>query len=160
METVPISAAGYEERMRELALLRDVRRRDLAERIAILRQDGDIADNPALQALLEEQAELERRIGVLDAHLALAEIVAPAAKGEAGIGSTIRIRDARGREFEYELVGPLEADVGNGRVSTNAPVGRALLGRRAGDLVEVDTPRGSSTYEIVAVAGTARRRAA
>jgi transcription elongation factor GreA len=160
METVPISPAGFDERVRELELLRDVRRREVAEQIALARQDGDVDDNPGLHALLVEQAQVEQRIGLLEAHLAFVEIVRPSLNGEAGIGSTIRIRDDRGRQVEYELVGPLEADVSSGRVSTNAPVGRALLGRRVGDRVEVETPQGAVVLEIVALTSRPRRRAA
>ena len=150
-ETLPISADGYERRCRELDALRDVARRELGERLREARQDGDLADNPALQDLLEEQAQLERRIALLEAQLAVAEIVAPAADGRAGIGSVVRVRDGDGSTFEYELVGPLESDVGNGCVSIGAPVGRALAGQRAGAHVEVATPRGPLTLEVVSV---------
>jgi transcription elongation factor GreA len=149
--SVLISADGYEQCCRELDGLRNVARRELAERMREARQDGDLADNPTLQDLLEEQAQLERRIARLDAQLGVAEIVPPATDGRAGIGSVLRVRDADGATFEYELVGPLESDVRNGRVSIGAPVGQALLGHRAGALVEVATPRGQRTLEVVSV---------
>jgi transcription elongation factor GreA len=150
-ETLLISADGYEQRCRELDALRSAARREFGERLREARQDGDLADNPALQDLLEEQAQLERRIALLEEQLAVAEIVVPAADGQAGIGSVVRIRDGEGATFEYELVGPLESDIGNGRVSIGAPVGQALVGRRPGARVEVTTPRGSLTLEVVSV---------
>jgi transcription elongation factor GreA len=150
-ETLLISADGYAQRCRELDALRNEARRELGERLREARQDGDLADNPALHDLLEEQAQLERRIASLEAKLAVAEIVAPAADGRAGIGSVVRLRDGDGATFDYELAGPLESDAANGRVSIAAPVGRALLGRRAGARVEVATPRGPLALEIVSV---------
>jgi transcription elongation factor GreA len=116
------------------------------------RQDGDLADNPVLQDLLEEQALLERRIAFLEAQLAAAEIVAPVADGSVGIGSVVLIRDGDGATFELELVGPLESDVSRGRVSIATPVGQALVGQRAGARVEAQTPRRPRALEIVLVA--------
>lgn len=150
-ETLLISADGYEQRCHELAALRYEARRELGERLREARQDGDLADNPALQDLLEEQAQLTRRIGLLEAQFAAAEIVAPAVDGRAGMGSVVRVRDGDGRTFEYELAGPLESDAANGRVSISAPIGRALTGRRAGARVEVATPRGPLPLELVSV---------
>jgi transcription elongation factor GreA len=150
-KTLLMSADGYEQRSRELDALRNQTWRELGERLREARQDGDLADNPALHDLLEEQAQLERRIARLEAQLAAAEIVAPVTDGRAGIGSIVRVRDGEGATFEYELVGPLESDAGNGRVSIGAPVGQALVGAPAGARVEVATPRGPLTLEIVSV---------
>jgi transcription elongation factor GreA len=159
-ETVLISAEGYEQRRRELDALRTEARSELAERLREARQDGHLADNPALQELLEEQAQLERRIALLEARLAAAEIVAPSADGRVGIGSLVRVRDGGGATFELELVGPLESDAGNGRVSVDAPVGRAVAGERAGSRVEVQAPGGPLALEIVAVRQGRRAKAA
>jgi transcription elongation factor GreA len=151
-QIVLMSADGFEQRCGELETLRNDARRQLSDRLREARQDGDLADNPALVDLLEEQAQLERRIAVLEAQLAGAEIVTPAADGCAGIGSLVRVRDlSNGDLCEYELVGRLESDVGNGRVSIGAPVGRALFGQRAGARVEVMTPRGPLALQLVKV---------
>jgi transcription elongation factor GreA len=150
-ETLLISAEGYAQRCRELDGLRTEARSDLAEGLREARQDGHLDDNPALYDLFEEQAQLERRIALLEAQLAVAEIVAPADDGVVGIGSVVRVRDDTGTTGEYELVGPLESDVGNGRVSIEAPVGRALVGNRAGARVEVAAPRGALALEVVSV---------
>jgi transcription elongation factor GreA len=148
---VLISPDGYDDRCRELDLLRTEARRDLAARMHDARQDGDLADNPVLQELLTEQHQLERRIGGLEAQLAVAEIAFPALDGRAGVGSVVRVRDADGATSEYELVGPLESDASNGRVSVAAPVGQALLYQRAGARVEVQTPGGRHALEIISV---------
>ena len=140
-ETSLISAEGYAQRCSELDELRTEARSALTERLREARQDGHLDDNPALYDLFEEQAQLERRIALLEAELAVAEIVVPAADGVAGVGSIVHLRDDTNAMARYELVGPLEADIGNGRVSIEAPVGRALVGRSAGEVVEVDTPR-------------------
>jgi transcription elongation factor GreA len=158
--TVLISADGYERLCRDLELLRTDARRALAEGMRDARQDGDLADNPALHDLLEEQQQLERRIVALEAQLAAAEIAAPAADGRAGVGSVVRVRDADGATAEYELVGPLESDATNGRLSVAAPVGQALLHQRAGARVEVRTPRGRRALEVISVRPPAIRREA
>jgi transcription elongation factor GreA len=154
---VLISADGYEERSRELDILRTEARRDLAARMRDAHEDG-VDDNPMLQELLDEQHQLERRIAGLEGQLALAEIATPALDGRAGVGSVVRVRDARGATADYELVGPLESDAGNGRVSIAAPVGQALLHQRAGARVEVQTPRGRQTLEILSVRSPAVER--
>ena len=150
--TVLISAAGYERLCSELDTLRTEARRTLSEQLREAREDGDLEANPALGDLLEEQAQLERRISLLEARLDAAEIAEPAADGRAGIGTLVRVRDvAAGSEHEYELVGPLESDLDSGRVSVEAPVGRALVGSRAGDGLDVETPRGALELEVLEV---------
>jgi transcription elongation factor GreA len=152
-----ITADGYEQLRAELDTLRDEGRRDLAERLRDARLDGDVADNPALLDVLEEHAHLERRIAVLEDQLAQVRVVAPTRDGVAGLGTRVRVRDVATDEIaEYELVGAVEADVGNGRVSVAAPVGKALAGRRKGDVVEVETPRGSLALEVLRVRAAAR----
>jgi len=146
-----VSAEGYDQLCRELDTLRNRARRELAERLREARRDGHLDDNPTLQDLLHEQAQLERRIALLEAKLCVVEIAGPAARGRAGIGSVVRVRDEDGESFEYALVGPLEADIGNGRISISAPVGRALLGQRARARVDVATPLGPLTLHVLSV---------
>jgi transcription elongation factor GreA len=147
-----ITAGGLARLRHELERLRDVGRHELAERFRTARNDGDVAENPGLIDLLEEHAQLERRIAVLEMQIGSARVVAPARDGVAGVGTSVRVRDsATGEVTEYELVGAVEADVGNGRVSLAAPVGRAIHGRRSGDIVEVETPRGTIELEVLAV---------
>jgi transcription elongation factor GreA len=157
-----ITAEGFEHLRAELDVLRESHRTEIAERLRDAREDGALADNPALWELLEEQAQLERRIAVLEGHLAAARIVAPSGNRVAGIGSSVRVRDvAVDVVAEYDLVGAIESDVENGRVSVTAPIGRALLGREAGETVHVQTPRGSRAFEVLAVGPiTETRRAA
>jgi transcription elongation factor GreA len=120
-----ITATGYEDLRAELETLRGGIAPGLSERLREARQDGHLADNPPLFDLLQEQAQLDQRISLLEARLAAAQIAAPATDGRAGIGSRVRVRDLEaGNIVQYELVGAIEPKVGNGRVSVAAPVGR------------------------------------
>jgi transcription elongation factor GreA len=148
---MPVTADGYEQLWLELETLRVEGRRQISERMREARDDGHLADNPALYDVLVEQAQLERRIATLEEQLAAAQIVAPAPKGIAAIGTSVRVRDvALGEVAEYELVGEIEP-VGNGRVSVGAPIGSALVGRGVGESVVAETPRGARSFEILSV---------
>ena len=153
-----VTAEGHERLCRELETLRGEGRRAMSERLREARADGHLEDNPALFDLLEEQAQLERRIATLEARLAAARIAEPNGDGSAGIGSSVRLRDVQTSElFKYELVGAIEGNVGQGRVSVEAPVGRALFGAAAGAIVTVACPRGELRFEVVSVTGAERR---
>jgi transcription elongation factor GreA len=158
-DDVLVTAAGYAQLCAELEALRTIRRQEVTEHLRDAREDGD-PGNPMLFDLLEEQTQLEGRIALLEAQVAAARIVGPAADGTAGIGSCVRVRHAdSGEVAEYELVGPIESDVGNGRVSVGAPVGRALVGRRRGATVPIETPRGTMQLEILSIGPVAQRTA-
>ena len=158
LDDLLVTAEGYERLRRELETLRGEGRGAMSERLREARADGHLDDNPALFDLLEEQAQLERRIATLEAGLAAARIAEPNGDGSAGIGSWVRLRDLETSElFEYELVGAIESNVGQGRVSVEAPVGRALFGAAAGDVVAVACPHGELRLEVVDVTGTTRR---
>jgi transcription elongation factor GreA len=147
-----ITAGGYEDLRAELEALRGGVAPELSERLRDARQDGHLADNPPLFDLLEEQAQLDGRIAVLEAQLASAQIAAPATDGCAGIGSRVRVRDLEvGSIVEYELVGAIEPQVGDGRVSVAAPVGRALVGQRVGARLDVATPGGTRPLEVLSI---------
>jgi transcription elongation factor GreA len=151
-EALFVTADGYEQLRAELERLRTNGRAGISERLRDARGDGPLADNPALYDLLEEQVQLERRIAILEARLAAAEIVVPATNGAANIGSFVRVRDRRtGDVVEYELVGSVESDVGNGRLSVDAPVGRALVDQRVGAIVDVETPSGPLALKVLSV---------
>ena len=152
-----ITAEGYELLRSELATLRTDGRRDMGERLREARADGHLDDNPALFEVLEEQAQLERRIAVLEGRLAVARIAEPIRDGRAGVGSAVRLHDLEARELvEYELVGAIEGNVDQGRVSVDAPLGRALIGAVTGDVVSVACPRGELRFEVIGVEIAAR----
>jgi transcription elongation factor GreA len=150
--TLCVTAAGYEQLAAELERLRTIGRVEMGEQLREARGDGPLANNPALYELLEEQMQLERRIAILEGQLSAAEIVVPAADGAASIGSFVRVRDGQAGELaEYELVGPVEADIAKGRVSVDAPVGRALIGQGTGAVVDVQTPSGKRGLKVISV---------
>jgi transcription elongation factor GreA len=147
-----LTAYGHEQLRAELETLETDGRRVLQEQLRDARGDGDLADNAGLLELLEEHARLEERIALLAIQLRAAEIVTPAGDGTADLGTCVRVCDlGSGEVREHDLVGALESDLGDGRVSIESPVGRALLGHRAGAVVEVETPSGLLALEIVSV---------
>ncbi len=150
LDELLVTAEGYERLRRELETLRGEGRRAMSERLREARADGHLDDNPALFDLLEDQARLELRIATLEARLAAARIAEPNGDGSVGVGSSVRLRDVETSElFEYELVGSIEGNLGQGRVSVEAPVGRALLGAVAGEIVRVACPRGELRLEVL-----------
>jgi transcription elongation factor GreA len=149
-----VTEAGLARLRAELDTLAGEGRRELGERVRTARGDGHLADNPELFEALEEQTLLEHRIAVLEGQLADARIAdGRHADGAASIGTRVRLlqRDS-GETFEYDLVGAIEADPVAGRISVDSPVGRALAGRAAGEVVDVETPRGLVQLELLAVA--------
>jgi transcription elongation factor GreA len=160
-DRVLMTAEGLERLRRRVERLKTDERRRLRELLREARADGALEDNPTLADLLHEQAELEDRVAMLEVQLALAEVAPPPRDGRAGIGSVVRVRDVgSGDVFDCRLVGPLEADAANGLVSTAAPIGQALAGRRRGETVAAATPRGSVTLEVLEVALAAPTRQA
>lgn len=158
-----ITAEGYELLHSELLALRTSGRAEMSERLREARADGQPDDNPALFDAFEEQAQLEGRIAVLEERLSGARIAEPNDDGSVAIGSAVRLRDLEADEIvELKLVGAIEGSLGQGRVSVDAPVGRALIGAAAGDVVNVTSPRGELQLEVISVEMPAlpRRKAA
>jgi transcription elongation factor GreA len=158
-----ITAEGYELLRSELDQLRAEGRREMSERLRDARADAPIDENPALFEAFQEQAQLERRISLLEGHLAAARVAQPVGNGVAGIGSLIRLRDLEADEVvQYTLVGAIEADPGQGRVSVDAPVGRALLDATSGEVVEIACPGATRRFAVLSVEtpSPSRRKAA
>jgi transcription elongation factor GreA len=152
-ERIPMTLEGYNQLREELARL-ESRRPKIAEMIAKARAYGDLKENAEYHSAKEKQGLLEATIRDLEIKLARAFIVdaEPAPAGEVHYGSYVTIQDlASGAHFQYRLVGPAEADPEADLISTASPVGRALLGRKAGEAVQVQTPGGPRTYTILEV---------
>lgn len=128
------------------------RRREIAERIKHARDFGDIAENAEYTEAKNEQSLVEGRIQTLEAILRNAVVIEDATRqpGIVGVGASVKVSDDEGDE-EYSIVGPAEADPLKGMISNESPLGRALLGKRAGDEVEWSSPSGTSRLKIVAV---------
>jgi transcription elongation factor GreA len=147
-----ITREGYERLQVELDELVTVRRAELASRLRDAREGGGGPDaNSDHAGVLEEHALLERRIGALRQTLALAQVIDPDADGTARIGAYVRLRMPGGAAIRVQLVGPAEADPRAGRISIGSPVGQAILGRRHGDVFEVEAPGGRQRIEVLAI---------
>jgi transcription elongation factor GreA len=137
----------------EIEALETAGRQEIAERIRIAREWGDLKENAEYHDAKNDQARLETRILVLRDKLLNAEVREASSGGDTvDLGSRVEVRDpSTGRTSAYTLVSSVEADAAAGRLSFDSPVGKALRGARAGESVQVTTPRGTRTLEITAV---------
>ncbi len=154
-DVTAMTPAGLEALREEVEHLQTVGRQEIAERIRVAREWGDLKENAEYHDAKNSQALLERRITLLDKKLRSAVAVEPdKAAGVAGFGSTIHVVDEQtGRAATYTLVGSAEASAAAGRLSTDSPVARALMGARAGQVVAVPTPRGERRLRVDRVGG-------
>lgn len=150
--TVRLTAAGKTRLEAELTFLRTQRRPALAERIHQAGEEGDVSDNSEYEELKDEWAMVEARIRDLEQTLDRAEVIeASPPSGVVGLGSRVTLRAEDGEEETWVLVSPEEANSPQGAISTESPVGRALVGCRPGDSPTVTTPGGSMVYTVVSV---------
>jgi transcription elongation factor GreA len=147
-----ISPAGKAEAEAELEHRRKVRRAEIVASIKVAREFGDLSENAEYHAAREAQGLNEARIRVLEHHLAAAEVRDAANDGSIEVGSRVSYRDvAAGKVSEVTLVHQLEANLAEGKLSVTSPIGRALIGRRVGERVSLETPRGAKELEVVEV---------
>jgi len=150
-ELVELSRGALDRMTAELDELTRVKRPEVVNRIKTAREHGDLKENAEYHAAREEQGFLENRIRTMEQTLKVATIVEPEARGAVvGVGTRLRV-EHEGEELELMIVGSAEADPGSGKISNVSPVGRALLGRRVGDVVTVVTPGGDRRYELLAI---------
>ena len=148
---VPITKKGLEKLQTELDQLRNVSRLEVADRIRTAKDFGDISENSEYEDAKNAQGWVEGRILRLEKMIRNAEIIKePRSKGSVALGSKVKVKDELG-ETSYTIVGPPEADPAKGLISLESPVGKALLGRAAGDKVKVATPGGTSTLTVLSV---------
>jgi len=145
-EPVLLTAEGLEKLKRDLVDVRE-RRHEAAERLKEAFQPGDIEDNPEYEQAKEEVVLLDGRIYELEEMIGRAQIIEEKHGSIAEPGSTIEIEHSDGEVIVYHLVGAVESDPAAGRISVESPVGRALVGKRKGDRVEVSSPSG--TFQII-----------
>ena len=151
-ETV-LTPEGLKKLTAELEELKSVERKRVADRIREAKQFGEIGENSEYEAAKSDQAHLEGRIEALEYLLHNAVIVeGPGHDGRVAVGTRVQLRDAdTGEEVEYQIVGALEADPGEHRISNQSPLGEALIGHMAGESVQVQTPGGPRGYLILSV---------
>lgn len=151
-EKFVLTAQGYLDLEEELNTLKTVKRPEVIKALKEARAMGDLSENADYDAARNDQAQLEARIKELEYKLEHSEI-ADSAKGSdtINIGSTIVVKYDDGEEDEYVIVGSVEADPFNNRISVESPIGKAVLGHKQNEMVDVESPNGSYKVEIVKV---------
>ena len=149
---VRLTPEGRGRLTEELQHLRDSKLPELTARIQDANEHGDISDNSEYEDLKEEVVMTDARITELEYLLDTAETIEPSSDGTIGLGSTVTIVSDDGEKETWRLVSPEEADTRAGAISTDSPVGNALVGRKKGDKTTVETPGGAITYTVTKVA--------
>ena len=155
MNTIPLTRRGAEKLKEELHRLKTVERHAVIQAIAEARAQGDLSENAEYDAAKDKQGFIEGRILELEGKLAAAQVIDPAtldADGRVVFGATVDLEDEdSGAKVTYQIVGDDEADLKLGLISVSAPIARALIGKEAGDVAEVQAPGGKRAYEIIHV---------
>lgn len=153
-DKVPMTASGFARLEEELRYLKTTARPEVIRAIAEAREHGDLSENAEYHAARERQSFIEGRVAELEDKIARAEVIDVASLNGKTVkfGATVTLVDEDTEaKTAYQLVGEMEADVKEGRLSITAPLARALIGKEVGDSVEVMTPAGSKAYEILKV---------
>ncbi|MGB4762681.1 MAG: transcription elongation factor GreA [Candidatus Saccharimonas sp.] len=143
-----ITETGRKELEQELEELKG-RRGDIADKIAEARDYGDLSENAEYDSAREEQGLVETRIAEIEDILMNAEIIKARKSSKVQIGSTVELKN--GKTVTYTIVGPVEADPINGKISDESPLGIALMGKAVGDKATITTPKGDTTYTVVSI---------
>lgn len=153
MEKIPMTRAGFTALDEELKTLKTVERPSVIRAIAEAREHGDLSENAEYHAAREKQSFIEGRIKELEGILSLAEVIDPSKlSGTVKFGATVTVVDEDTEEEKtYTIVGEVEADIERGLLNIRSPLARALIGKDEGDSVEVRTPGGQRSYEVLSI---------
>ena len=154
MERIPMTAAGFKSLEDEINQLKTVDRHEIIKAIAEARAHGDLSENAEYHAAKERQSFIEGRVMELEDQIGRAEVidVSKLSGSTVKFGATVTMEDEdSGEKKKYQIVGDVESDVKHGRISLSSPIARALIGKGKGDTVEVSTPGGSRSYEVLKV---------
>lgn len=155
MPTTPLTRRGADLLKEELHRLKSVERPAVITAIAEARAQGDLSENAEYDAARERQGFIEGRIADLESKLANAQVIDPRtleADGRIVFAATVDLEDLEsGDKVTYQIVGDDEADIKSGRISVSSPIARALIGKHAGDIAQVQAPAGLREYEVLAV---------
>ena len=154
MKEVILTPEGYEKLKQEIEYLSTEKRREVADRIRVAREFGDIAENSEYDDAKNEQALLEHRIATLEERLIAARVIdaGEITSDAVSIGTKVRLKDMDANEtIEYHIVGSAEANPAEHRLSNESPVGKAIIGKKKGEVVEVTAPRGSLKFKILEI---------
>jgi transcription elongation factor GreA len=152
-QTTYLTREGLKKLQEELEYLRTTKRQEVAERLHAAMDEGDIDENAEYDEAKNEQAFVEGRILTLEAMLKNYVLIEETAKetDEVSLGSVVTVAEGDNPLEKYHIVGAAEADPSKGRISNESPLGRALIGRRVGDTVQVSAPAGLLTFRIVKI---------
>ncbi|MES2144292.1 MAG: transcription elongation factor GreA [Pseudomonadota bacterium] len=153
MEKIPMTRGGFVALDEELKVLKSIERPAVIRAISEAREHGDLSENAEYHAAREKQSFIEGRIKELEGILSLAEVIDPTRfSGSVKFGATVTLADDdSGEEKTYQIVGETEADIENGLLNIRSPLARALIGKDEGDSVDVRTPGGVKSYEILSI---------
>lgn len=153
-QEIYLTQVGYQKLVEKLEYLKMVRRRELSKAIETARGFGDISENAEYEAAKEAQALNEKQINELEDKLARARIIEneDISNDEAFVGAIVLLQDLdTSQEISYMLVSEAEADYEEGKISLSSPVGKAILGHKVGDLIEIKVPAGTLRYKITKI---------
>jgi transcription elongation factor GreA len=154
LKDVILTQEGFKKLTQEIEFLSTEKRREVADRIRVAREFGDIAENAEYDDAKNEQALLEHRIATLEERLRNARVIEKKdiAKDVVSVGSKVRLRDLDAKQtVEYRIVGSADADPAENKLSNESPVGKAIIGKKKGETVEVLAPRGSMKFKILEI---------
>jgi transcription elongation factor GreA len=154
LKDVILTPEGYEKLKQEIEFLSTDKRREVADRIRTAREFGDIAENAEYDDAKNEQALLEHRIATLEDRLRAARVISKKdiVKDVVSIGSKVKLRDIDAKQtVEYRIVGSAEANPSENKLSNESPVGKAIIGKKKGETVEVSAPRGAMKFKILEI---------
>jgi transcription elongation factor GreA len=154
VKEVILTPEGFKKLKAEIDHLSSAKRRQVADRIRVAREFGDIAENAEYDDAKNEQALLEHRIAVLEERLRAARVIEKKeiSKDVVSIGSHVKLRDMDAKQtVEYHIVGSAEANPAEYKLSNESPVGKAIIGKKKGEVVEVSAPRGSLKFKIMEI---------
>jgi len=154
LKDVILTPEGYKKLTQEIEYLSTEKRREVADRIRVAREFGDIAENAEYDDAKNEQALLEHRIATLEERMRNARVVTKKEikSGEVSVGTKVRLRDVKANKtVEYHIVGSAEANPAENKLSNESPVGKAIIGKKKGETVEVLAPRGSMKFKILEI---------
>ena len=153
-ERIPMSREGYEKLKADLDRMQNVEMIEVAKRIAAARELGDLSENAEYHAAREDQGMLQARINALKDKLSRAYFVERGNQPDDTVvfGARVQVKDLDlGEEEAFELVGPGDEDYNNNKILTSSPIGQGLLGRKCGEVVEIQVPMGKLRFEILSI---------
>ena len=154
MDKIPLTKAGFDKLNEELRQLKSTERPNIIKAISEAREHGDLSENAEYHAAKEKQSFIEGRVKELESIISLAEVInVSKLAGPIKFGATVELIDEETEESKvYQIVGEYEADIENNLLNLRSPLARALIAKEEGDSVEVNTPGGRRSFEIIKIA--------